>query len=553
MNKERRKIDLLISDAEFVVLDFETTGMKPPAARVIEIGMVKIKNGKIADTFASLINPFVPIPYGVTALTGITNSHLSDAPAFEDIAYEIVKFIGDAPVVAHNASFDYSFLIHELTRSEIEFQEFTTICTLKIAKRLHPKLKSRSLDSLRKHYRINHRNLHRALSDATVTAKLFLKMLKKLEEEAGIRTLDQLVKYQNLPKNQGKIRTVKKSLLGDLSSAPDAPGVYFWKDREGKIIYVGKAKSLKKRLNSYFLSTAERKAKKIIRKAKRIEFKETNTELTALLAETKLIKLHNPEFNSQLKKFPQTLFIKIDLTKKFPHPQITTKLKCDGSDYFGPYRNREVATDTLEIVNKAFKIRECNEREFSRKKKCYLAELERCLAPCVYPDKELYELEMKNVYEFLSGENQTTLNILLKKMQIYSNAMRFEEAAEFRDAAQRLLNQLKRNAILAEPINRAKALIEIRGEKANDYILFIEGDFYIKGDITQPRDFFERALKDYFDGTLKLRDGIPPENIEYFKIALGWLNTHRDLIKIYYLKNYGSLQELYFAMGNSNP
>ncbi len=548
MNKNGN--DKLISECDFVVLDFETTGLKPSHARVIEIGAVKISRGKITDTFSSFVNPGVEIPRSLSAFTGINTEDLHDAPYFEDLIYEVKSFIGDLPIVAHNAAFDFSFLESEFIRAGFEPPTNKTVCTAKIARRLFPETKSKSLAALTRKFRILHKNAHRALSDATATAKVFLKMLPLLEENYGIRTLGELVKFQNIPNKKTGIKFVKKSLASDSANAPDAPGVYFYKDKNGEIIYIGKAKSLRKRIQSYFLSTANEKAKAIVKKAKNLEFRATATELTALLAETKLIKRHKPEFNSQLKKFPQTYFIKINRAKQFPRPQTVSRLKADGADYFGPYRNRETAHDMLEIIGKAFLLRECTEKEFARKKTCYLAEINRCLAPCVREDVKRYENELENVYRFLSGENQNALNILLEKMKILSSQKRFEEAAEVRDAVQTLLNQLKRTAILAEPINKANAIVEIKGAGKNDYLLFLDGEFYIKNDITETRDFFLEALQDYFSNTLKYKGEITPESVEYFKIALSWLNSHRDLINIYYLKNYRSLEELFLAMSD---
>ncbi len=539
------KNEQLITESVFVALDFETTGLNPQHSRVIEIGMARIIDGKIADTYTSLIYPAASVPYAITALTGITEEQLSQAPLFEDIALEIKKFLGDAIIIAHNASFDIGFLKKEFLRAGIEPPENPAVCTVKLAKRLLPELRSKSLNALKKHYKIIHKNAHRALPDAIVAAKVFLKMLPKLEEEFGIRNTAQLIKFQEISQKSLNFKFAKKSLAEDMASAPDSPGVYFFKDRNGKTIYIGKAKSLKKRIRSYFLATASKKAKKITRKAKHIEFKRTNTELTALLAETKLIKRYDPEFNSQLKNFPQTFFLKIETDKKFPRPKIVSQLRSDGADYFGPYRNRETAYDMLDVVNKAFLTRECTETEFRKKKICYLAEIGRCAAPCVYPDEKKYAEELARVYRFLSGENQDALVLLLNKMKSKADKKLFEEAAQLRDAVQTLLKQLKRAAILAEPVNSANALVEIKGSERNDYLLFLNGNFHIKYDITEEKNFFDVALDDYFSGAINYEEKISAETIEYFKIALAWLNSKRDLINIYYLKDFETKEELF--------
>jgi DNA polymerase-3 subunit epsilon len=451
--------DILIKDSNFVVLDFETTGLSPKNSKVLEIGMVKIEKGEIVDTYSAFINPIMAVPYQITLLTGITQDDVKDAPIFEEIAYEILDFIGDSTLVAHNAPFDYSFLKAEFNFAGIDISHLQIICTLKIAKRILPHLKSKSLGALRKHYGLLHKNVHRALGDASVTAKIFLRMLEQLEEDFGIKNNEQLLRFQNIPSKSLRTTLIKKSLLNDLSAIPESPGVYLFIDKNGTVIYVGKAKSLKKRVRSYFLSTADKKAKKVVRMAKHIDFIETNTELTALLAETTFIKKYLPEINSLQKRYPQTYFVRVNKASPFPKLVSAGKFEPNSDDYYGPYTNRETATKMIDIANKAFKIRECSEKEFKKKQICYLAEIERCTAPCVNPDKTAYEIELNKVYDFLSGNNSEALEILLERMKKYSDELQFEKAAELRDTIQLLLNQIQKTSVLSEPINKAECLI----------------------------------------------------------------------------------------------
>ena len=544
----KKENNILIKDSDFVVLDFETTGLSVKNSKVIEIGMVKIKKGEIVDTYSSFINPILPIPFQITLLTGITQEDIKDAPIFEELSYEILDFIGDATLVAHNAPFDYSFLKAEFKFAGIDISHLQIICTLKLAKRILPNLKSKSLSSLRKHYGILHKNVHRALGDANVTAKIFLRMIEQLEEDFGIKEKEQLLRFQNIPSKSLRTTMIKKSLMDDLSAIPDKPGVYFFIDKNGTVIYVGKAKSLKKRVRSYFLSTADIKTKKVVRLAKHIDFIETNTELTALLAETTFIKKYLPEINSLQKRYPQTYFIRIN--KSTPYPKLVSagKFVPNGNDYYGPYTNRETVTKMIDIANKAFKIRECTEKEFKKKRICYLAEIGRCAAPCVNPDKKLYDNELKKVYDFLSGNNSEALKILLTRMKRYSDELQFEKAVELRDTVQLLLNQIQKTSVLSEPINKAECLITIDGANSSDYILFRRGKVFIKDNPTEHSDLFTDVLRGFFEGDIFTNEGITEKDLEYFKIILAWLNTHRSRIHIYYLKDYTSPEEIFAKM-----
>lgn len=534
-----------IDDAEFSVFDFETTGTSARHGRAIEIGIAKVKDLKIVDSYSTFFNPGMDIPYFITDLTGITNDDVRDAPYFEDVTQDLLDFFGDSVLVAHNLQFDISFLKSELMRAGYEFIENPQVCTLKVARKVYPELKSKSLGNLVKHLSILHKNVHRGLGDATATANILLKMIDKLKEEHHVETLSDLVNFQTLPSVKSSFRMIKKKLVTDLSKLPDSPGVYFFKDAKEKIKYIGKAKDLSKRVKNYFSNTASRKAKKIVRASSRLSFHKTNTELTALLTEADLIKEHNPPLNNMLKRYSQSYFIKIDNEKKFPDLKIVSKFDFDGNDYYGPYNSRETTANLKDIIDRTFQLRECTEKEFKKNKKCYLADLERCLAPCEksFID-ESYKNEMDKVFEFLSGNNQIAVNRLLNKMKYYSEKQKYEEAAEIRDVVNSILNQLNKSSIISEPINKANLLIEIIGFPKNDYLLMIEGKVFIKDYFSNEFGSFETAMRDYFDGAIHLFNGIDKKDFEKIKISLSWMVKNRNRVNVYYLKDFETMEEL---------
>jgi len=535
--------EIQFENAEYCVFDFETTGTSAKFDKVIEIGIVKIHKGKIVDTFQSFINPGRQIPYSITLLTGITNSDVTDAPYFEELYPRIIKFIGDSILVAHHLNFDYSFLKQECLSANLEVPPNPSICTLKLAKRLFPELPSKSLGSLTRFFKIRHRSIHRGLGDAMATAKIFLKMFSYLRNEHNAETVADIINFQNIPSLK-PFKVIKKKLADDLSSVPDSPGVYFFKNSKDEIIYIGKAKSLKQRISNYFLNNTPRKTKEIVRKAHRIDFQKTNTELTALLAEAELIKQHNPKLNTLLKKYSNNYFIRVNNNHQYPFVEVVTSFDFDGNDYYGPYPNRETANSIKDIIDKTFLLRECSDKEFNKKKKCYLSDIERCLAPCVDNVKGKYDNELNLVNEFLKGHNQSVVDRLLKKMKEFSEQKKYEEAAATRDIINSIFNQLNKASILAEPINKAKVLIEIYGIRNNDYLLLLEGKIYIKNFFIEEKCYFDEKLEDYFEGVKNLFDEVTQKDLERMKIALNWLIRNKQRIKIHYLKDYNSISEL---------
>jgi DNA polymerase-3 subunit epsilon len=553
MHKDSFEIPL--QQASFSIIDVETTGISARYNNIIEIGIVKIANLKIVNTFHTMINPGRAIPYFISQFTGITDDDVYNAPFFEDAADDIMKFISDDILGGHNFSFDKSFLKRELLYAGKGLLYNEDVCTLKLSRRMYPNLRSRSLSSMCRHFKLHNENSHRALSDAKVTAQLFLRMIEELRDRHGINTVEELLEFYKKPARKEKPIRIKESLRDDVISLPKAPGVYYFLNSKDDIIYIGKAKSLRDRINSYFSPAAPRKAKKIVKQAAKLKIEITNTELTALLTEAESIKLVNPKHNTQLKEYGNKYFLRIDCTHNYPSIDICNYFDFDGRDYFGLFISKKKAAALLEMINKTFALRECSDAEFDKGKICFLADIERCLAPCVVEDNSPYFEEVERVYDFLYGKNQFALTRLLNKMKEYSAKQKFEKAAEVKEVIDMILNQTYKSSVLAEPVNKANVLFEIRGDFENDYMLLLSGKIYVKKYKMNGEDRFEEALFDYFSGTINLSILPCEEDLEKMKITLNWLIKNRNNIRVYYLKEYRNQEELYkkITTGNFNP
>ncbi|MHA1989307.1 MAG: exonuclease domain-containing protein [Promethearchaeota archaeon] len=530
----------LIENAEFSVLDVETTGLSARTNHIIEIGIVKVKNLKIVDRYQSLINPGYNIPYFITQLTGIDDGDVSDAPYFADIIYDLENFINDSVISGHNLSFDESFLQYEFLRNGKEPLTNHRVCTLKIARKLLPQL------------RLKNTNAHRALGDAEVTARALVKMIKKLKKENGITTISDLVEYQSLVTISKKSIKLSKDLNDDLSSITNSPGIYYFLNKKNEVIYVGKAKSLRERIKSYFSPTASKKSKRIVRQASRIKTEQTNSELTALLTEAETIKLIEPKHNAQLKKYGNKYFLKITKIHKYPKVEISNHFDFDGNDYFGLFICRKRAEKVMEMIDKTFAIRECSDKEFLKNQKCFLSDIERCTAPCVKSKDASYRKELEKVYEFLCGKNQTALDRLLNKMKDYSSKQKYEQAAEVKEVIDLILAQTHKSSLLAEPVNSANVLFEISEKQSKDYVLMLHGKIFIKSYMHNRKRSFDDALTDYYDNTINTNIFPNDEDLEKMKITLNWIIKNRNQVKIFYLKDYSSEKDLLQDVSNNN-
>ncbi len=218
---------------------------------------------------------------------------------------------------------------------------------------------------------------------------------------------------------------------------PTTPGVYLMKEVSGKIIYVGKAKNVRKRVASYFRPRDQltRKTQVLMSKVAVIHTLQTQTEKEALLLEASLIKKHRPRYNIVLRDDKQYLLFKLDKRTEYPRLVITRRMIRDGSVYFGPFTSAQAARQTLKVINRIFALRTCSDHAFNnRVRPCLQYDMGRCLGPCVHPvSRKEYAQMVKRVELFLSGKSRELLTDLRHKMQQASQELAFERAARLRD------------------------------------------------------------------------------------------------------------------------
>lgn len=522
-----------IADASFVICDVETTGLNPIYDRIIEIALIKVENLRIVDTYSTLINPELFIPYHITKLTGIRNEDVFTAPKFSDIVLQVRDFLKDAIFVAHNASFDYKFLIHSFLRENLYPPDNPTLCTKLVARRVFPNLESYGLSSLTNFLNIENIKAHSAYGDALATTHLLLRLLLEGEQKYLFGDLNSLLSLQYQPiKSIVEIR-VRETIAKSLSKLPQKPGVYIFKDKNEHIIYIGKAKNLKNRVLSYFRND-DQKVRKIVHSAHYLDFIETSSELSAFLLESELIKKHKPRYNKALKIIRRYSFIALQNNHPYPKVEVTSQISLDGYSYFGPFQRRETAQQVLDIIAKSTLLRECDDKTLSKSRPCYLLNINRCLGPCINSEIDTeYGKEIEFVKSFLTGDNLTILNRLIEKMKEYSVLNKFEEAAQIRDAIRIIVNNICRIKILKEPINTINAIIiiydnqkpvELIGIK-NGVIIFIKK--YIEND-----SFLYEVADEYFYQNYSTADD--DLNIEKIKIISNFLVNQKAKYKILY-------------------
>ncbi len=280
----------------YTIIDIETNGS---GNKITEIAILKHDGTQIIEEFTSLVNPEAQIPPYITTLTGIDNRMVADAPTFSEIAQHILDITEDSIFVAHNVNFDYNIIRNSFKALDIDFKR-KKLCTIRLSRKLIPGHQSYSLGKLCTALNIDVYDRHRAKGDAEATVILFEMLLAK--EQA--KTV-----FKDFLKPSSKEATLPPNLPSAVFNAiPNEPGIYFFKNKKGTVIYVGKAKDLKKRVLSHFYNKSD-KEMNLCRETADITFELSGSELIASLMEDAAIKAHYPEYNQVSKRNPKAFAI----------------------------------------------------------------------------------------------------------------------------------------------------------------------------------------------------------------------------------------------------
>lgn len=275
----------------YAIVDIETTGGSTKSSKITEIAIFKHDGTQVIDSFVTLVNPEMPIPEFISRLTGIRDEMVENAPKFFEIAKQIIEFTEDCVFVAHNVGFDYGIIRHEFRLLGYDFRR-PHLCTVRSARYVIPGHDSYSLGKLTRALGIQLNGRHRAGGDAEATAHLFTLLVEK--DPTGLSTFIQedvnpKVLHPNLD-------------LDALEEIPNKAGVYKFYNEVNQLIYIGKSKHIRKRVDQHLRNNKTLKGATMMQEIARIEFELTGSELIALLYESELIKVHQPLYNRKLRR-----------------------------------------------------------------------------------------------------------------------------------------------------------------------------------------------------------------------------------------------------------
>lgn len=381
----------------FVIVDVETTGGSPKDSKITELAMFKFDGEKIIDEFIALINPEIPIPEFIVRLTGITDSMVSNAPKFYEVAKHILEFTEDCIFVAHNISFDYGMFRSEFRSLGFDFRR-AHLCTVRASRYVIPGYASYSLGKISRDLGIEIKGRHRAGGDALATVKLFEIIYNKDPNQ-----LKTFVQQEVNPKSIHPNLSIE--IIDEL---PNKAGIYKFYNEFKQIIYIGKSIHIKKRVEQHLRNTSTAKGTKMIQEIASVEYELTGSELIAMLLESEMIKEHQPIFNRKLRKsiFPFGLFDTLDangylnlsiesIAKNTAEPLLHFTTRKEGVDYL---------TAIVEKFHLCQKLCDL----YATKSACFHYNIKQCNGACVGEEStEEYNTRVDKLINHLSFEGKT--------------------------------------------------------------------------------------------------------------------------------------------------
>jgi DNA polymerase-3 subunit epsilon len=382
----------------YAIIDIETSGFRHIENKITEISIFLHDGHSIIDEFTTLVNPENIIPSAITSLTGITNEMVRDAPRFHEIAHTIESKTKDAIFVAHSVNFDYGVISKEFKELGAKFQR-PKLCTVRLSRKVFPGYSSYSLGNLCSSLGIEIQNRHRARGDARATVELFEKILHHDPEKKVIQY------FLNKRHFQGTLPPLVDT--SEIENLPTTSGVYYFKNKEGKIIYVGKAKDIKSRVLSHFRDKSSKEQRMSLQTAK-VEYTLTGGELIALLVESAEIKKHYPLFNRAQKRVSESVALTTYTDKRGVLRLCFGKLKLANEPIAKFYSERQVRLCLDKLIEEFELCPKFCEIEKVKTGACFSHQLKKCKGVCCgKEDVSDYNKRVQKAIESLSLSSET--------------------------------------------------------------------------------------------------------------------------------------------------
>lgn len=360
--------------SEHIFIDLETTGTRTTRDRITEIAALRVVDGHIVDRFVTLVAPQVSVPPHIQRLTGIDEALLSGAPSFEALANDFFAWLGETPLVAHNARFDYGFLRNEFKRAGLAYSA-RVICTLKLSRRLAPQQRHHNLDALLARHGLGDFERHRAEGDARSLLALWQCWQHQHDPEHLATLVQAQLRQASLPAHLDPAR---------FQALPERPGVYLFHGESGAVLYVGKSVNLRARVLSHFSSDHRHdKEMRLSQQTHDIDWRETAGDLGAQLLEAQLIKELMPVHNRRLRRQSRLSSWRWNAEDDAPRLVDAKAIDTDSSPVlYGLFRGRREARAALGQIAETHRLCPQLLGLTPGTGRCFAQQLGRCAGAC---------------------------------------------------------------------------------------------------------------------------------------------------------------------------
>jgi DNA polymerase-3 subunit epsilon len=534
-------LDAPLATAEFLVVDTETNGLAGDLCEVTEIGAVLVGGGELHERWETLVPVRTPLSRGIQRFTGVTQAMVDAAPPADVTLPELAEQMEGRVLVAHNAAFDRRVLAQAFARERLEWPDPPTLCTVAMARQLHPLARQRKLALLAGSLGIEVEVSHRALADAETCARVFCALFPRLCANAGsVGEGLGLLRSRRRRAARGGRTDGGVSMLGtrrrkvDCSALPAEPGVYVFRNAEGQPLYVGKSVDIRARAKAHFRPSSPDTG--WVAQAEIVDWVQTNSEVGALLTEHRMIRELRPPGNERMKHEDKWVYLRCRLDIPYPILEVGVEPAPGLAVNVGPLRGRFAAAELVEQLQSLFSLRHCGRGMKRREFPSAYGQMGRCLSPCLGDlDPNAYRRRLDSALALFTGDGDGGRALLAHmdaEMRAAAAQQRFERAGWLKRRRARLAELLERlGGAMAATHARPRLVLASHPEAARfDALWLVGGRVADWAPLTSSEDAWART-----QAALRSGDGrgttacATPDEVGALRIATTWLAAHPSL------------------------
>ena len=515
-------LDRSVAEAEFLAVDTETNGMAGDLCELTEVGAVLVGGGELHDTFDSLVRTERPLSRGIQRFTGITQAMVDTAPPPREVLEELGELLEGRVMVAHSARFDRRVLRDAFERCGLDWPKPPVLCTVQLARRYAPLAQKRALAPLADSLGIDVTEVHRALPDALTCARVLCALFPRLCANAATvgEALESLKTRRRARKTEPAER-IPPSERPDLSTLPDDPGVYIFRDGRGRPLYVGKSVSLRSRARAHFCAPAG-----WTERAEIVDYRPTNSELGALVLENRLIKQYKPTGNKKLKRTDAYCYLRCRLDIPYPVLEVAAEPAAGLAVNVGPLGSKALARELADQLTSLYRLRHCGRTLKTREHPSAYGQMGRCVSPCLGdldPNAYRRQVDLALAPFETPGAGEALLREIDTRMRDAADDHRYERAAALLRRRERLAWVLERLEGVLRATHTAPRLVLAKHPVKDRFDSFwlVRGRLVDWGPLPAYEELVERT-----EAALARPPGravVPVDEVDEIRIVASWV------------------------------